>query len=90
MTSADDKLAEQMAKVAKAEMRACNRAWNLGDVQGHRVGDATALRNHGKQTIAERIKPYIGTGMKQHEVAEILGCTRGPIVKALKKLGAKL
>jgi predicted XRE-type DNA-binding protein len=78
-----------MKRSAEREMRACRRAWNLGDVEGDWIGEVVPSKGR-KRTIAERIKPYIGTGMKQREVAEILGCTRGPIVKALKKLGARL
>lgn len=78
----------EMTKLAKQEMCACKKAWSLGEVEG----DWAALPSKptGRTTIRDRIIPFIGSGMKQREVAQILGCTRGPIVKALKQLGAKL
>ena len=78
------KTLRDMLKMAAEESRAARRAWSVGDSFADDNPDVKPA------PVIERIKPFIGSGMTQQELADYLGVTRGPIVKALKTLGAKL
>ena len=78
-----------MEEFARRENAAAKKAWKVGEHYGDwaKGGDSAYA---SKQPIRERIVPFIGSGMTQNDVAQILGCTRGAIVRALKQLGTKL
>lgn len=75
----------RMKAMARAECRAMRQSWGKGEapLEPEKQKGPPGL-------IRERIVPYIGSGLTQAEVAQRLGCTRGPIVRALKELGASL
>lgn len=77
-----------MKLLAKQENAAAKRAWSIGEAGGAWADGSVG--SAAKRTVKERIVPFIGSGLTQDEVAAELGCTRGPIVRALKELGAKL
>lgn len=68
-----------MVRMAARENKAARRTWDAG-------GSVYV----GRKNIAERVKPYIGSGMTQSAVARELGCSTVSVHTALKRLGAKL
>ena len=76
---------EDFREMARRESEASRKAWAMGD------DFEPIARPSGKTiiagSVADRLIPYVGSGLSQSEVASILGCTRGPIVKACKRLG---
>ena len=68
-----------MVKMAARENKAARRTWDVGG--GAHVG---------RKNIAERVKPYIGSGMTQTAVAKELGCSTVSVHTALKRLGETL
>lgn len=42
------------------------------------------------KNVRERIKPYIGSGLRQAEVARRLNVSRVAVHRALKRMGASL
>ena len=68
------------AEFAAAESRAARKTWD-------QWGNSST---QDRPSIADRVVPYIGSGMLQREVAAELGCNRQTVSKALKELGAKL
>lgn len=68
-----------MIEMARKENIVARKRWDVG-------GGATSYRKN----ITTRIKPYIGSGMTQTEVARALDCAVPSVTYALKKMGAKL
>lgn len=51
--------------------------------------DSTS-KNAPQKNVKDRLAPYIGKGMTQQQVADILGCSDAAVRFALRKMGAKL
>lgn len=47
-------------------------------------------REWKSKNVRERLKPYIGSGLRQAEVARRLGVSRVAVHRALKRMGASL
>jgi hypothetical protein len=79
------------AELARQESAGAKRAWAVGDTIAKLEADPHYTAPKRTQpSIAERVKPYIGSGMQRRDVAEALGCSEGGVSYALNKLGATL
>jgi hypothetical protein len=73
-----------MKKLAKLENEAMRRSWEGG------IAKKTPPKKRRKRrdnTLFERLRPYIGKGMTQKQVGEILGVSRGPISRVCSEHG---
>jgi len=67
-------------QVAAAENRATRIAW----------GEKPEPRRFSQKNVAEKVRPYLGSGLSRSEVARRIGCTRPAVSDALKKIGGQL
>lgn len=67
-------------QLAAAENRATRIAW----------GEKPDPRRFSQKNVAEKVRPYLGSGLSRSEVARRIGCSRPAVSDALKKIGGAL
>lgn len=67
-------------QVAEIENRAARRSW----------GERPDSTKHRSKNVAEKVRPYLGSGISRKDVAALIGCTPPAISDALKKICGKL
>lgn len=67
-------------ELAAAENRATRIAW----------GERPEPRRFSQKNVAEKVRPYLGSGLSRSEVARRIGCSRPAVSDALKKIGGEL